>query len=132
MPTAPISYGEEKQKLFSKYKKVPWLVRKASVTRLPSASTFVHLRSVAAGDPMRKAFAGFGDPFFNPQQLAEAQKEKEAQTIVIASQPGLFNVRGIRVSDEGILDSDKIVASYAHPLFWAPIIMVGESGHRTN
>ena len=28
--------------------------------------------------------------------------------------------------------SVKIVASYAHPLFWAPFIMVGESGHRTN
>jgi hypothetical protein len=26
----------------------------------------------------------------------------------------------------------KIVARYAHPLFWAPFIMVGESGHRTN
>jgi CHAT domain-containing protein/predicted negative regulator of RcsB-dependent stress response len=109
LPTAPVSFGEE-QELFSQYRKVPWLIRKVSVTRLPSASTFVNLRSVAAGDPMRKAFAGFGDPLFNPQQLAEAQKEKEAQAIVIASQSGLFNVRGIRVSDEGILDNDKIVS----------------------
>jgi CHAT domain-containing protein len=110
LPTAPVSLGEEEQKLFSKYKRAPWLIRKASLTRLPSASTFVNLRSVAEGDPDRKAFAGFGDPFFNPQQMAEAQREKEAQAIVIAGQPGLFNVRGIRVSDEGILDSDKIVS----------------------
>jgi CHAT domain-containing protein len=109
LPTAPVSLAEE-QELFSQYRKVPWLIRKASVTRLPSASTFVNLRSVAAGDPTRKAFVGFGDPFFNPQQLAEAQKETEEQAFVIASQQGQLNVRGIRVSDEGTLDSDKIVS----------------------
>jgi CHAT domain-containing protein/predicted negative regulator of RcsB-dependent stress response len=110
LPTAPVSLGEEEQKLFSKYKKVPWLIRKASITRLPSASTFVNLRGVAAGDPMRKAFAGFGDPIFNLQQLAEAQKEKEEPAIVIAGQQGQLNVRGIRISEEGTLDSDKIVS----------------------
>jgi CHAT domain-containing protein len=26
----------------------------------------------------------------------------------------------------------KIAASYAHPLFWAPFIMVGESGRHAN
>jgi len=26
----------------------------------------------------------------------------------------------------------KIVASYAHPLFWAPFIVVGESGRNAN
>jgi CHAT domain-containing protein len=109
LPTAPVSLAEE-QELFSQYRKVPWLIRKASVTRLPSASTFVNLRSVAAGDPMRKAFAGFGDPFFNPQQLAEAQKEKAKPAILADSQPGQIHVRGIRLVDDGTLDSDKIVS----------------------
>jgi CHAT domain-containing protein len=109
LPTAPVSFGEE-QELFSQYRKVPWLIRNASITRLPSASTFVNLRGVAAGDPMRKAFAGFGDPIFNLQQLAEAQKEKEEPAIVIAGQQGQLNVRGIRISEEGTLDSDKIVS----------------------
>ncbi|MCK5205114.1 MAG: hypothetical protein KAR15_14625, partial [Desulfobacterales bacterium] len=49
LPTAPVSFGEE-QELFSQYRKVPWLIRNASITRLPSASTFVNLRGVAAGD----------------------------------------------------------------------------------
>ena len=109
LPTAPVSFAEE-QELFSQYRKVPWLIRKASVTRLPSASTFVNLRSVAEGDSDRKAFAGFGDPFFNPQQLAEAQKEKAKPAIVAASQSGQIHVRGIRISEDGILDSDKIVS----------------------
>ena len=39
LPTAPVDSGENEQELFGKYKKVPWLIRKASVTRLPSAST---------------------------------------------------------------------------------------------
>ena len=109
LPTAPVHLAEE-QTLFGQYRHVPWLIRKASVTRLPSASTFVHLRSGADGDPTRKAFAGFGDPFFNPQQLAEAQKEKDEPAFLIASQQELLNVRGLRVSDEGTLDSDKIVS----------------------
>ena len=109
LPTEPVSFGEE-QELFSQYRKVPWLIRKASVTRLPSASTFVNLRSVAAGDPMRKAFAGFGDPIFNPQQLTETQKRKAKPAIVATSPHGRVHVRGVRISEDGILDSDKIVS----------------------
>ena len=110
LPTAPVSPGEV-QELFSQYRKVPWLIRKASVTRLPSASTFVKsAQRCQPGIHMRKAFAGFGDPFFNPQQLAAAQKEKAKPAIVAASQPGQIHVRGIRISEDGILDSDKIVS----------------------
>ena len=109
LPTAPDTLAEG-QKLFSQYRKVPWLIRKASITRLPSASTFVNLRSVAIGDPGRKAFAGFGDPIFNPQQLADAKKEKVKPAVVAASPYGQIHVRGIRISEEGILDSDKIVS----------------------
>jgi len=109
LPTETVSLGEE-QELFSRYRQVPWLIRKVSITRLPSASTFVNLRGVAGGDPQRKAYAGFGDPVFNPQQLAEAQKENQTKTIVVAHQPGHLNVRGIRLSNEGTLDSDKIVS----------------------
>ena len=110
LPTAPIRLEEEEQKLFSKYNKVPWLIRKVSVTRLPSASTFVNLRSVSAGVIDRKAFVGFGDPVFNPQQLGEALKEKAQPAVMPFSQHGQIYVRGIRISQEGILDSDKIVS----------------------
>lgn len=110
LPTAPVSLAEDEQELFSKYRKVPWLIQKASVTRLPSASTFVTLRNLPEGDPYRKAFAGFGDPFFNQEQLAQAEKEKEEPAIVLASRGGRFHVRGIRISEEGILDNDEIVS----------------------
>ena len=109
LPTGPMRLAEE-QELFSQYRNVPWLIRSASVTRLPSASTFVNLRSVAVGDPKRKAFVGFGDPIFNSQQLTSAQKEKARPDIMAVGQTGQIHVRGIRISEEGILDSDKIVS----------------------
>jgi CHAT domain-containing protein len=108
LPTAPVLPGADPKVLFSRYKKVPWLIRRASITRLPSASTFVNLRTVAEGDPGRKPFAGFGDPFFNKQQQAEAQKEKAA--VATAGREGYLHVRGVRLSKEGILDSDNIVS----------------------
>jgi CHAT domain-containing protein len=109
LPTGP-SRVEEDQELFSHYRNIPWLIRKASVTRLPSASTFVNLRRIAAGDPTRKAFVGFGDPIFNSEQLTAVQKEKAKPTMVEVGPPGQIYVRGIRISEDGILDSDKIVS----------------------
>jgi CHAT domain-containing protein/Flp pilus assembly protein TadD len=109
LPTAPTSFGEE-QELFGKYRKVPWLIRKVSVTRLPSASTLVSLRNLAQGDPSRKPFVGFGDPVFNPQQLTQTAVRKEKTAIKGASKQGRIHVRGIRVSAEGLLDSDQIIS----------------------
>ena len=106
LPTTPISAAKSEVLFFDQYRKIHWLIRKVSVARLPSASTFVSLRSIPKGDSGRKVFAGFGDPFFNPQQLAEAQKEKEKPS----GQKGQIHVRGIRVSKDGTLDNDEIVS----------------------
>jgi CHAT domain-containing protein len=111
LPTAAVSLGEERV-LFDRYRKVPWLIRKISVTRLPSVSSLVSLRSLAEGESDRKPFAGFGDPVFNPQQLAQTgiRKGKEKLAIEDAGPEGQIYVRGIRVSNEGLLDSDKITS----------------------
>jgi CHAT domain-containing protein len=112
LPTAPVGFGKDESLLFGNYRKVPWLIRKVSLTRLPSAATFVSLRSLAKDGSARKPFAGFGDPIFNPQQLAETEiwKEKETPAMKVGEQQGQIHVRGIRVSDEGLLDSDKIIS----------------------
>jgi CHAT domain-containing protein len=34
-------------------------------------------------------------------------------------------IKGPGLSDE---EENKIIASYAHPLFWAPFILMGDSG----
>jgi CHAT domain-containing protein len=70
------------------------------------------LRSLPQGSPERKAFAGFGDPFFNRQQLAQAETEKRTQKTAVASLQKPLQVRGIRITDSGNLDSDAITSSH--------------------
>ncbi|MCK5203537.1 MAG: CHAT domain-containing protein, partial [Desulfobacterales bacterium] len=112
LPTAPVRLDRNKSELFSNYRKVPWLIRKASIIRLPSVASFVTLRTLPEGDPSRRAFAGFGDPFFNQEQLAQANTEKISHKEVIASLGSRLNVRGIRLTKTGNLDSEKITSSH--------------------
>jgi CHAT domain-containing protein len=108
LPTSLVRPGRETGELFSNYRKVPWLIRKFSITRLPSASSFVTLRILPKGDPLRRAFVGFGDPVFNSDQLAQMKKEKAGQKLILSSEAGSLHVRGIRITETGNLDSEKI------------------------
>jgi CHAT domain-containing protein len=112
LPTTSVTLGKDRSELFSNYRKVPWLIRKVSITRLPSTASFVTLRSLPKGDPSRRAFVGFGDPFFNPEQLAQAQKEKTGPKAMLSSQAGILQIRGIRITETGNLDSEKITSSH--------------------
>ncbi len=116
LPTASVSLGPEKGELFSNYRNVPWLIRKVSITRLPSVSSLVALRTIPKGDPSRRAFAGFGDPFFNPEQLAQAKKQKVGHQVMVASQSEPLHVRGIRIAETGNLDSEKITSAHLDSL----------------
>jgi CHAT domain-containing protein len=84
LPTQAVALVSDKRLLFENYRAVPWLVRDAAVTQYPSASAFVALRALPPGDPNRRTFAGFGDPLFNNEQLAEAKRES-GQPIRLAS-----------------------------------------------
>ena len=76
LPTAPVVLKADNKLLFESYRAVPWLARRVAVTQLPSVNALVTLRALPAGDPGRRMFAGFGDPLFNAQQLAEASAEQ--------------------------------------------------------
>jgi CHAT domain-containing protein/Flp pilus assembly protein TadD len=108
LPTDPGSLGEERGELFSIYRKVPWLVRKVTITRVPTASSFISLRSISKAAPSRKAFLGFGDPFFNREQLARAKRERVDDKLVLAKRGRTLHVRGIRVTESGTLDNETI------------------------
>ena len=121
LPTESVNPGVEKDLLFSRYRLVPWLIRKVSVTSVPSVSSLLSLRTVPAGDPKRKAFIGFGDPIFNrtqlvqiPSQTASAaafQNEGKGTMPLIASRGVKVQVRGIRISEKGNLDKQEIISS---------------------
>jgi CHAT domain-containing protein/tetratricopeptide (TPR) repeat protein len=108
LPTAPVPRSSDGTLLFSKYRKVPWLIRKASVTMLPSVSSFITLRSLPAGDPTRKAFAGFGDPIFSKDQVAAPAPEKSRKTTHLASRGARVQIRGVRVTGKGDIDNKQI------------------------
>ena len=110
LPTAQAKLNKEPDYLFSNYRKVPWLIRKVSITRLPSAASLVTLRKLPKGDPSRGAFVGFGDPIFNMEQLVQMKQERAGHKAILSDQSGNLSVRGIRITNKGNLDSKKIIS----------------------
>jgi CHAT domain-containing protein len=111
LPTAPVTPTRKETELFALYRDVPWLIRKVSITRQPSVSSFVTLRTIPEGDPDRKVFAGFGDPIFNRDQLARAQTGNTPYIEAVSGRSSQVRVRGIRVTGGADLDNEKISSS---------------------
>ena len=97
LPTAPAQIDPVAKPLFANYRNVAWLARSHAVTVVPSASAIVTLRRLPRGSPARDKLIGFGDPYFNADQAAEAEREQAAPTLVAsAGGPDAENVtRGI-------------------------------------
>lgn len=112
LPTAPVSLAKNEKTLFAAYRKVPWLIRAHALTRLPSVSSLVTLRSLPPGNPERRTFAGFGDPYFNAMQMQAAAQEQPVENTQLASRGGRLEVRGIRVAESDTLDSPTLVSSH--------------------
>jgi CHAT domain-containing protein len=87
LPTAPAQIDPAAKLLFANYRTVAWLARSHAVTVVPSASAIVTLRRLPRGPPARDKLIGFGDPYFNADQAAEAERE-QAAPMVVASAAG--------------------------------------------
>ena len=97
LPTEPASLDSEEEVLFKKYQNVPWLVRTHAVTMLPSVGSLLALRKLPPGNAARKAFVGFGDPWFNKKQAAEAKSDTSKTAITAALEIRGFKTRGLPV-----------------------------------
>jgi len=84
LPTAPAQVDLDAKPLFAGYRDVAWLARSHAVTIVPSASAIVTLRLLPRGSPNRDKLIGFGDPYFNAQEAADAAAE-QAQPVQVAS-----------------------------------------------
>jgi len=73
LPTQATGFPPESGTIFSNYRQVPWLARTHAVTMLPSVASLITVRSLPPGDRGRRAFAGFGDPYFSKEQAALAE-----------------------------------------------------------
>jgi len=78
--------------LFAGYRDVPFLVRDVAVTELPSVAALGELRELPPGGT-RRPFVGFGDPLFNAQEVADAERSAEPPAIQLASRGGPVRLR---------------------------------------
>jgi CHAT domain-containing protein len=85
LPTAPAQVDVHVKPLFAGYRDAKWLARSHAITVLPSASTLVTLRHLPPGSATREKLIGFGDPYFNEQQAAEAEAPPPAETVEVAA-----------------------------------------------
>ena len=85
LPTAPAQVDVHVKPLFAGYRDVKWLARSHAITALPSASALVTLRHLPPGSATREKLIGFGDPYFNEQQAAEAEASPPAETVEVAA-----------------------------------------------
>lgn len=72
LPTAAVMPATDGL-LFSGYKEVPWLIRRAAITQVPSVNALTVLRRMPPAARERRPFVGFGDPYFSGEQAAAAQ-----------------------------------------------------------
>ena len=70
--TEPFPDLREMEPYFASYREVPWLARTHAVTVLPSVASLRALRRLPPGAAGRKAFVGFGDPYFSLVQASQA------------------------------------------------------------
>ena len=68
--TQPVKAGTP----FASYKTVPFLTKDIAIAQIPSVTALTALRSLPEGDPNRKSFVGFGDPYFSALQEKQADK----------------------------------------------------------
>ena len=84
---------QEGQPLFSGYRAVPWLIRQVAITQLPSVTSLTTLRSTPAAKGDRKPFIGFGDPWFNKKEEAQALLQQGMQYAMQVMGGGLVAMR---------------------------------------
>ena len=85
----PQPQKQEGQPLFAEYRQVPFLIRRANVTHIPSVAALASLRSVPAGVASRKPFLGFGDPWFSAEQAQRpgASRPSRSRSLCAARAP---------------------------------------------
>ena len=103
--TEPTKLSAQREPQFSNYRDVPWLVRGHAVTVLPSVASLATLRALPPGDPDRRPFAGFGDPWFSAAQAGAA--ETPARPAALASR-GVLAVRGFPIRLRSLPKMDAV------------------------
>ena len=70
--TAATPPGADGDVMFSGYRSVAFLARKAAITQVPSVAALATLRNLPPAPANREALVAFGDPFFSTAQAKES------------------------------------------------------------
>jgi CHAT domain-containing protein len=96
--TAPVEAPVSSVMPFEGYQQVPWLIRKAAITQLPSVNALVTLRATPQPSSERRAFVGFGDPYFSKEQQAQADRQGLPQVAMLTRGMALRNLSITKVA----------------------------------
>jgi CHAT domain-containing protein len=106
LPTRAVPTPVASTLLFAEYRGVPWLIRSHAITVLPSATALATLRTLPAGDPGRRPFIGFGDPFFSRTHAAEAAAEAATTLAAVEARDRRLSLRASPRTQQ--LDSSRL------------------------
>lgn len=107
--TEAVDTPDRERTLFVQYRDIPWLAQDYAVTYLPSLAVLAQEAKVQTTNHPNKehshgiaklAFAGFGDPVFNRQQIGGGSQKTKQLASNSADQGGMFPYRGIRVHEK--------------------------------
>ena len=106
LPTSRVELKVGAELPFAQYRDVPWLARTHAITLVPSATALKVLRQLPPGSSNRDMLIGFGDPFFNEAQAAEAVREGAAAAKVAAGDSDIALRRRARPKTRGVDGAD--------------------------
>lgn len=107
LPTSRVRLEAERPPLFSNYREVPWLLRSHAVTALPAVASLTVLSGGSAQRRASEPFAGFGDPWFSPEQAVAARSGSKVG-LAISQAEDAMDVRGLRVRRRSVPDTRSI------------------------
>ncbi|HUQ74573.1 MAG TPA: CHAT domain-containing protein [Burkholderiales bacterium] len=105
---------------FETYKDAPWLIKRASITQLPSVGTLATLRRAAKPTAGRREFIGIGDPMFTKTQVASAPSASPNVTRSIRTR----NLAIAKVEAKTVVEADANAESGMKP---APVAVTNSS-----
>lgn len=84
LPTQKVVVKADPKLPYGQFKEVPWLLRQAAFTQLPSVNALVSLRKLPVASAERAAFVGFGDPQFSETPIQVASSRGRLRNLNIA------------------------------------------------
>ena len=123
LTTAPVQPTLPGAKLFEEYRQVPWLIRSAAITQLPSVGTLVALRRMPVAKPGRREFIGFGDPLFSNEMALVANNVSVTRGV---------RMRNLGISKTATATAAEPTATVAHSAVLAQLARLQDTAEEIN